>query len=83
VAGEIQKNGTRLLSTVQAAEYLGVSTNSIRNYIARGWLTAHRIGPKLLKFDPAEPRPRDAAGLLTDTPKTVRALSVCGCSLPC
>ncbi|QLL06664.1 helix-turn-helix domain-containing protein [Mycobacterium vicinigordonae] len=44
----------RLLSTVQAADYLGVSTNTIRNYIARGWLTAHRIGPKLLKFDPAD-----------------------------
>ncbi|WP_082279379.1 helix-turn-helix domain-containing protein [Mycobacterium colombiense] len=44
----------RLLSTVQAADYLGVSTNTIRNYIARGWLTAQRIGPKLLKFDPAD-----------------------------
>ena len=44
----------RLLSTAQAADYLGVSTNTIRNYIARGILTAHRVGPKLLRFDPAD-----------------------------
>jgi excisionase family DNA binding protein len=44
----------RLLSTAEAAAYLGVCRNTIRNYIARGWLPAHRVGPKLLRFDPAD-----------------------------
>ena len=47
-------NQPRLLSTAQAAAYLGVSPNTVRNYIARGLLSAHRVGPKLLKFDPAD-----------------------------
>lgn len=33
---------------------LGVTPNTVRNYVAQGLLTAHKIGPKLLKFDPAE-----------------------------
>lgn len=44
----------RLLSTAEAAEYLGVSVNTIRNYIAKGLITAQRVGPKLLKFNPAD-----------------------------
>ena len=40
----------QLLSTVEAAAYLGVSTNTIRNYIKSGKLKAQRVGPKLLKF---------------------------------
>ncbi|MCV7222956.1 MULTISPECIES: helix-turn-helix domain-containing protein [Mycobacteriaceae] len=44
----------RWLSTSQAAEYLGVSVNTVRNYIADGRLKVHRMGPKLLKFDRAE-----------------------------
>ena len=42
------------LSTAEAAEYLGVSKNTLRSYIAKGIITAHRLGPRLLKFDPAE-----------------------------
>jgi excisionase family DNA binding protein len=43
-----------LISTAQAARRLGVSPNTIRNYVANGQLTAIRVGPKLLKFDVAE-----------------------------
>jgi excisionase family DNA binding protein len=43
-----------LISTVQAAQRLGVSPNTIRKYVANGQLTAIRVGPKLLKFDAAE-----------------------------
>ncbi|OBY30476.1 hypothetical protein ACT18_17675 [Mycolicibacter kumamotonensis] len=45
---------TRWLSTSEAAAYLGVSVNSVRNYIAGGRLKVHRMGPKLLKFNVAE-----------------------------
>jgi excisionase family DNA binding protein len=45
----------RLLSTSEAADYLGVSPNTIRNYIERGLIASHRTGPRpLLKFDPAD-----------------------------
>jgi excisionase family DNA binding protein len=42
-----------LISTAEAARRLGVSPNTVRNYVA-GRLTAYRIGPRLLKFDPDE-----------------------------
>jgi excisionase family DNA binding protein len=45
---------SELISTAQVAGRLGVSTNTIRNYVANGQLTAIRVGPKLLKFDVAE-----------------------------
>jgi excisionase family DNA binding protein len=35
--------GRPWLSQQEAAEYLGVSDRTIRNYIARGQLNAHRI----------------------------------------
>jgi excisionase family DNA binding protein len=45
----------RLLSTAEAADYLGVSVNTIRNYMDRGLIAPHRTGPRpLLKFDPAD-----------------------------
>ena len=34
-----------------AAEYYGVSTNTIRDWIAAGRLSAYRLGPKLLRVD--------------------------------
>jgi len=43
-----------LISTAEAARRLGVSPNTIRNYVANGQLTAIRVGPKLLKFDADE-----------------------------
>lgn len=42
------------LSTAEAAAYLGVSKNTLRSYITKGIVPAHRLGPRLLKFDPAE-----------------------------
>lgn len=44
----------RLLSSAEAASYLGVSINTLRNYVAAGLLTNRRVGPRLLKYDPAE-----------------------------
>jgi excisionase family DNA binding protein len=50
----LDSHSRRLLSTAQAADYLGVSVNTIRNYIAQGWISAIRVGPKLLRFDPVD-----------------------------
>lgn len=44
----------RWLSTVEAAKYIGVSKNTLRKYVAKGIVPAHKFGEKLLKFDPAE-----------------------------
>ena len=44
----------QLLSTPQAAAYLGVSVNTIRKYLAEGKIRARRVGVKLIKFDPAD-----------------------------
>jgi excisionase family DNA binding protein len=40
-----------LLTVRQAAELLGVHQNTIRNWITQGRLTAHRIGPKLIRIN--------------------------------
>lgn len=37
-----------------AAEYAGVSTKTIRRYIAAGRLTGYRFGPRLIKINLAE-----------------------------
>ena len=47
-------NEKRYLSTVEAAKYIGVSKNTLRKYVAKGLVPAHKFGEKLLKFDPAE-----------------------------
>jgi excisionase family DNA binding protein len=47
-------NKRRLLSTAEAAAYLGVSRNTIRNYVAAGLIHPFRVGPKLLRFDPID-----------------------------
>jgi excisionase family DNA binding protein len=44
----------KMLSVKEAADYLGVSPNTIRNYMARKILPWNRTGPKLIKFDPAD-----------------------------
>jgi excisionase family DNA binding protein len=36
------------LTVTETAEYLGVSTKTIRNYIRSGRLEAERVGPKLI-----------------------------------
>jgi len=45
----------RWLSQTQAAEYLGVSARTIRNYISAGTLAGHRVrGSRLVRIDRAE-----------------------------
>lgn len=45
----------RWLSQNEAADYLGVSPRTIRNYIARGFLPASRIkGSRLARIDAAD-----------------------------
>lgn len=42
----------RWFSQAEAAEYLGVTTRTIRNYIARGELRGHRVrGSHLVRID--------------------------------
>jgi excisionase family DNA binding protein len=43
-----------MISTAQATARLGVSTATIRNYVANGKITAYRVGSRLLKFDVAD-----------------------------
>lgn len=50
----VSRQPSRWLSTAQAAEYLGVSVNTVRNYVGAGRLKVRRMGPKLLKFDVAD-----------------------------
>lgn len=44
----------KYLSTVEAAAYIGVSKNTLRKYVTKGLVPAHKFGERLLKFDPAE-----------------------------
>jgi excisionase family DNA binding protein len=42
----------RWLSQAEAAEYLGVTDRTVRNYIARGALPGHRVrGSRLVRID--------------------------------
>jgi len=45
----------RWLSQAEAADYIGVSDRTIRNYISRGVLAGHRVrGSRLVRIDRAE-----------------------------
>lgn len=44
----------KLVSIGDAAELCGVSTKTIRRYIARGELSGFRLGPRLIRVDLAE-----------------------------
>jgi len=44
----------RLESITNAAEYLGVSTKTIRRWIADGLISGYRAGPKLIRVDLTE-----------------------------
>ena len=44
----------RLLTQAEAADYLGVTTRTIRQYVADGTLNAYRLGTKMLRYDAAE-----------------------------
>jgi excisionase family DNA binding protein len=54
VSASVSKQQVRWLSTAEAAQYLGVSVNTIRNYVGAGKLKVRRMGPRLLKFDMAD-----------------------------
>ncbi len=41
----------RLESIEHAADYLGVSTKTLRRYIAAGRVTGYRTGPRLIRVD--------------------------------
>lgn len=42
----------RWLSQAEAAEYLGITDRTVRNYIARGVLPGHRVrGSRLVRID--------------------------------
>ena len=45
----------RWLNQVEAADYLGVTDRTVRNYIARGTLPGHRVrGSRLVRIDRAD-----------------------------
>ncbi len=45
----------RWLSQQEAAEYLGVTDRTVRNYISRGTLPGHRVrGARLVRIDRAD-----------------------------
>jgi excisionase family DNA binding protein len=41
----------RLASIPDAAAYVGVSTKTVRRYIAAGRVTGYRAGPRLIRVD--------------------------------
>ncbi|MBM7506548.1 excisionase family DNA binding protein [Nocardioides salarius] len=46
---------TRWLSQIEAAEYLGVTDRTVRNYISRGDLPGHRVkGSRLVRIRRAD-----------------------------
>lgn len=47
----MQNSPRRYASIAQAAEYLGVTTRTIRQMIADGRLTGYRSGPRLVRVD--------------------------------
>lgn len=40
-----------MISITETAEFLGVSTKTVRRYIADGKLSAVRMGPRLIRVD--------------------------------
>lgn len=41
----------RWLTPLEAADYLSVTTRTLRNMVTRGDLRAHKCGPRLVRFD--------------------------------
>ncbi len=54
----------------QAAATLGVSRDTVRRMIARGDISAERIGPRLIRVDLGSIRPIPLGP--TNTPRTIR-----------
>lgn len=42
---------TRYSTIAEAAEFAGISTRTIRRYIAAGLITGYRVGPRLIRVD--------------------------------
>lgn len=61
------KAGHRLVSITEAADYLGVSTKTVRRYLAAGRFEALRAGPKLIRI-----RQDDLDAMLRPIPTTGR-----------
>jgi len=51
---QISKPSVQRASIAAAANALGVSTRTVRRYIADGRLTGYRMGPRLIRVDMAE-----------------------------
>ena len=49
-----QRRRPELISLQEAADYCDVVDRTIRRWINRGYLTAYRVGPRLIKVDVAE-----------------------------
>ncbi len=45
---------TQYVTIAEAAVRLGVNPKTLRRRIADGTLTGHRVGPRLIRLDPAE-----------------------------
>lgn len=45
---------TRRVTLQEVADSYQLSIRTLRRYIASGRLTAHRVGPKLIRLDPAQ-----------------------------
>lgn len=46
-----QSRPSRLESLANAADYAGVTTRTMRRYIASGRLIGYRVGPRLIRID--------------------------------
>ncbi|MBA3718686.1 MAG: excisionase family DNA-binding protein [Nocardioidaceae bacterium] len=46
-----QQTARRPASIAAASEYAGVHPRTIRRWIAAGWVTAYRMGPRLIRVD--------------------------------
>jgi excisionase family DNA binding protein len=44
----------RHVTVQEVADSYKLSTRTLRRYIAAGRLTAHRVGPKLIRLDPEQ-----------------------------
>lgn len=44
----------RFLFTKEAVKHIGASVHVLRKYITKGLVPAHKLGERLLEFDPVE-----------------------------
>ena len=42
------------ITIAEAAQYLGITTKSVRRYIAAGQLTGYRVGSRLIRLDASQ-----------------------------